>query len=67
MVWFDLEAAGIGKEEFIAAGEKAGLRLLGGRLVVHYQIGEEAVERLERLMREVLRGRGGEGLEGTVE
>ncbi|TKA66950.1 Aldolase vrtJ [Cryomyces minteri] len=67
MVWFDLEAAGIGKEEFIAAGKKFGLRLLGGRLVVHYQIGEEAVVRLERLMREVLRGRGGEGLEGRVE
>ncbi|GAM82500.1 hypothetical protein ANO11243_004810 [Dothideomycetidae sp. 11243] len=55
MVWFDLEAAGISVEDFIALGEKAGLRLLGGRLVVHYQIGEEAVQRLEKLMRVVLK------------
>lgn len=64
MVWFDLEAAGISVEDFIALGEKAGLRLLGGRLVVHYQIGEEAVQRLEKLMRVVLKG---EELEGEVE
>jgi threonine aldolase len=29
---------------------------LGGRLVVHYQIGEEAVRRLDKLMRVVLKG-----------
>ncbi|KAK4985542.1 hypothetical protein LTR50_005878 [Elasticomyces elasticus] len=67
MVWFDLGAAGIGKEDFIAAGEKVGVRLMGGRLVVHYQIGEEAVSRLERLMKEVLRGKGVHGLNGTVD
>ncbi|KAK8213526.1 hypothetical protein M8818_002828 [Zalaria obscura] len=64
MVWFDLEAAGISKEEFIAEGEKVGLRLLGGRLVVHYQIGDEAVQRLEKLMKAVLKGK---GVEGTVD
>ncbi|KAF2157479.1 hypothetical protein K461DRAFT_284079 [Myriangium duriaei CBS 260.36] len=64
MVWFDLEAAGVSVEEFIALGEKAGLRLLGGRLVVHYQIGDEAVRRLEKLMRAVLKG---EKLDGQVE
>lgn len=56
MVWFDLDAAGISKENFIVEGEKVGLRLLGGRLVVHYQIGDEAVARLEKLMRVVLKG-----------
>lgn len=56
MVWFDLEAAGITKEDFIAEGEKVGLRLLGGRLVVHYQIGDEAISRLEKLMKVVLKG-----------
>jgi threonine aldolase len=65
MVWFDLEAAGITKERFIEEGEKVGLRLLGGRLVVHYQIGEEAVRRLERLMRVVLKGE--EKADGKVE
>ncbi|KAK4560870.1 hypothetical protein LTR86_005450 [Recurvomyces mirabilis] len=64
MVWFDLEAAGISTEDFIKEGEKVGLRLLGGRLVVHYQIGEEAVQRLEKLMRVVLKG---ETADGAVE
>lgn len=64
MVWFDLEAAGISAEDFIAEGEKVGLRLLGGRLVVHYQIGDEAVSRLEKLMQAVLKGK---TLEGKVE
>ena len=64
MVWFDLEAAGISAQKFIEEGEKAGLRLLGGRLVVHYQIEDEAVARLDKLMRAVLKG---EKLNGAVE
>lgn len=64
MVWFDLEHAGISAKEFIAEGEKVGLRLLGGRLVVHYQIGEEAVKRLEELMKVVLKGK---AVDGEVE
>ncbi|KAF2225464.1 pyridoxal phosphate-dependent transferase [Elsinoe ampelina] len=63
MVWFDLEAAGISVEDFIKLGDKAGLRLLGGRLVVHYQVGEEAVQRLDKLMKAVLKG---EELDGKV-
>lgn len=50
MVWLDLGAAGTTTEELVEAGVKEGLRLLGGRLVVHYQICEEAVERLGRVM-----------------
>ena len=61
MVWFDLEAAGISAERFIEEGQKVGLRLLGGRLVVHYQIGDEAVGRLEELMKVVLKGRKSRG------
>ena len=64
MVWFDLEAAGISNENFVAEGEKAGLRLMGGRLVVHYQIGEEAVQRLDRLMQAVFEGK---PVKGSVE
>ncbi|KAI7281518.1 Aldolase [Hortaea werneckii] len=56
MVWFDLDAAGISANDFIKEGEKVGLRLMGGRLVVHYQIGEDAVARLEKLMQVVLKG-----------
>jgi len=55
MVWFDLEAAGISVEDFVKEGEKAGLNVIGGRLVVHYQIGDEAVRRLGELMKVVLK------------
>jgi len=54
MVWLDLEAAETTKEEFIAMALKHGIKTMGGRLVVHYQIAEEGINRLEGLMREVL-------------
>ena len=62
MVWFDLAGAGTDAKRFIEDGERAGLRLMGGRLVVHYQIGDEAVRRLDVLMRAVLKG---ESLQGA--
>lgn len=64
MVWFDLDAAGMGAEKFIEMGEKVGLRLMGGRLVVHYQIGDEAVARLKTLMEAIFEGK---TLNGKVE
>jgi len=57
MVWLDLEAAGISAHDFIAMGEKAGLRFMGGRLVVHYQIGDEAVQRIAKLFDAILKGK----------
>jgi threonine aldolase len=61
MVWFDLEKAGWSEEEFVELGKEHGLRFLGGRLVVHYQIGEEAVGRLESVMKVVLGRKGSAG------
>jgi threonine aldolase len=58
MVWFDLEEKGWTDDEFSELGKEFGLRLLGGRLVVHYQIGDEAVERLEKVLRRVVEGNG---------
>ncbi len=60
MVWLDLEAAGLSKEEFVEAGVREGVRFLGGRVVVHYQVCEEAVGRLERVMDAVLSVQGQE-------
>jgi threonine aldolase len=57
MVWFDLEAAGWADDGFDELGKECGLKLMGGRLVVHYQIGEEAVERLEMVLKKVLEGK----------
>ncbi|KAL1297645.1 hypothetical protein AAFC00_006202 [Neodothiora populina] len=62
MVWLDLQAAGITREDFIAEGQKVGLRLSGGRLVVHYQIGDDAVSKLEKLMRVILKGEKSSGM-----
>lgn len=57
MVWLDLEAAGVSKERFVEAGVKEGVRFLGGRVVVHYQVSEEAVGRLVRVMDAILSAR----------
>jgi len=54
MVWFDLESAGIDVKSFVEIGVKHGVQLLGGRLVVHYQVSDEAILRLEKIMDEVL-------------
>ncbi|KAB8303551.1 hypothetical protein EYC80_004957 [Monilinia laxa] len=63
MVWLDLEDAGISAKEFSALGKEKGLKLLAGRLVVHYQIGEEAVAKLGEIMKVILERKG----KGSIE
>ena len=55
MVWLDLDAAGCSKDEFVEMARTEGLKTAGGRLVSHYQISDDAVARLERLMDLVLK------------
>lgn len=38
MVWLDLDDANCASLRFEALGKEAGLKLSGGRLVIHYQI-----------------------------
>ncbi|CZR53875.1 probable threonine aldolase [Phialocephala subalpina] len=64
MVWFDLDDVGLSGDEFAELGKKHGLRLLGGRLVVHYQISDEAVNRLEVVMKEAMAKKGTNGSVG---
>jgi len=54
MVWFDLDDLHLTGDEFAAIGKKHGLRFLAGRLVVHYQISDEAVDRLVGVMKEAI-------------
>jgi threonine aldolase len=61
MVWLDLELLGVSPEEFDRLGKEKGLRLSGDRLVVHYQISDEAVSRLEEVMKLVIARRGSYG------
>jgi threonine aldolase len=37
MVWLDLEASGVGPNDLAEIGKEKGLRLLGGRIVIHYR------------------------------
>lgn len=53
-VWLDLASANISDDVWIQKGTEHGIRAMGGRLVVHYQIRDEGIERLEGLMRDVL-------------
>jgi threonine aldolase len=54
MAWLDIEAAGISHEKFVETAKKHGLRTSGGRLVVHYQVGEEGIKRLGGLFEDLL-------------
>ncbi|KAJ6016306.1 Aldolase vrtJ [Penicillium herquei] len=56
MVWLDLEASGVGPNDMATIGEEVGLKLLGGRIVVHYQISDEAIARLERVFDTAMKG-----------
>ncbi|TDZ31173.1 Aldolase vrtJ [Colletotrichum spinosum] len=59
MCWLDLDAAGCSPESFVAFGQEAGLKLIGNRLVIHYQIAQnqdEVLPRLEQVFRRALGG-----------
>jgi threonine aldolase len=59
MAWLDLAAHGLSEDELITLAAKYGLKTGGGRLVIHYQISEEAVTKLEQVFAEVLKGKKG--------
>lgn len=61
MVWLDLEDAGSSNAEFKELGLAKGLKTISGRLVVHYQINDEAVTKLEEVMKEIVRKKGTDG------
>ncbi|OAA39593.1 l-allo-threonine aldolase [Beauveria brongniartii RCEF 3172] len=61
MVWLDLAASGVDRDEFYAVGRDLDLKisnsLFVGRLVFHYQVSDAALARLCELFRIVLNGR----------
>ncbi|TVY86615.1 Aldolase [Lachnellula willkommii] len=62
MVWLDLADVGSSGTEFVEIAEEHGLRVTSrGRLVVHYQIGDEAVDRLEKVMKVLISRKGQNG------
>ena len=66
MVWCDLASIGTNVEGFVRVCKDEGLRTMGGRLVVHYQIGADAVERWRRVCGR-LGGAGGQLANGETD
>ena len=58
MVWLDLADLGLNDGDFAETLKKHGLRGHGGRLVVHYQISDEALQKLQEAMLETLSQKG---------
>ncbi|KFY25120.1 hypothetical protein V491_01885 [Pseudogymnoascus sp. VKM F-3775] len=56
IVWVDLKAAKVEEQQFNEIGAEYGIRLDGSRVVLHYQISEDAIARLEKLFSRVLQG-----------
>lgn len=54
MVWLDLPHSGITVDELISTGKEEGVKLMGGRIVVHNQIIDEAIVRLGRVFDRLL-------------
>ncbi|KAL5338899.1 pyridoxal phosphate-dependent transferase [Aspergillus crustosus] len=49
MIFLDTEASGLGPNDLAEIGKERGLKLLGSRVVVHYQVSDEAINRLEQV------------------
>lgn len=58
IVWVDLKAAKVDEQLFNEMGAEYGLRLDGLRVVLHYQISEEAIAKLEKLFSRALQRAG---------
>ncbi|KAL4885219.1 pyridoxal phosphate-dependent transferase [Aspergillus karnatakaensis] len=56
MVFLDIEASGLGPNDLAEIGKEKGLKLLGGRVVVHYQVSDEAIDRLEEVFDLAMKG-----------
>ncbi|KAI8947133.1 pyridoxal phosphate-dependent transferase [Xylaria longipes] len=55
MCWLDLGSLGCSPQRFEQLGREAGLKLMGQRLITHYQIGEEAIQKLAGVFQQVAR------------
>ncbi|KAL4874040.1 hypothetical protein BDV12DRAFT_191909 [Aspergillus spectabilis] len=56
MIFLDIEASGVGPNDLAEIGKEKGLKLLGNRVVVHYQVSDEAINRLEQVFDLAMKG-----------
>lgn len=64
MVWLDLDDAKCSVARFVELGKEVGLKFMGGRLVIHYQIyqnRESVIPRLESVFKAVLESKANNG------
>ena len=61
MVWLDLEGMGLTTGEVERIAKEEGIVTGGWRIVIHYQICEEALDALERTLRRAVKERGRNG------
>ncbi|KAK5072634.1 hypothetical protein LTR64_004891 [Lithohypha guttulata] len=54
MAWLDAESSGIRIDDLIRIGKEEGITVRSERLVIHYQIADEALAALERALRRVI-------------
>lgn len=54
VVWVDLKSLGVAEKAWNAVGNRRGIRLDGKRIMVHHQICDDAVAKLQRVITEVL-------------
>ncbi|ROT40139.1 hypothetical protein SODALDRAFT_332299 [Sodiomyces alkalinus F11] len=70
MCWLDLKAAGCSTARFVELGQDAGLKLMGNRLVAHYQIAQnqdDVLQRLEQVFRRLWEEKAGQDTEEAIE
>ena len=60
MCWLDLEGSGVSVARLEKLGQEAGIRLAGNRVVVNYQVSEEALQRLKGVFEKALLEKGEE-------
>ncbi|KAI2616620.1 threonine aldolase [Hypoxylon sp. NC1633] len=53
MCWLDLKSMDCSASRFAYLGDQVGLKIAGNRLVTHYQIGEEAIQRLATVFEKI--------------
>lgn len=55
MVWLDVKASGVNAEDIVKLAAEKGIKTFGTRIVVHYQITEQAIQGYEEVMETVMK------------
>ncbi|KAF3058945.1 Alanine racemase TOXG [Daldinia childiae] len=58
MVWLDLKSLNTTPSRFVELGQQASLKLNGNRIIIHYQVGEEALQRLANVFEKIAAEKG---------